>query len=66
MFDLIKTAIPFFIALLVIEALVHHFDPDGDQTGYEPRDTATSLSMGLGNVLIRCGCQWVKSGPGRF
>ena len=52
MFDLIKTAIPFFIALLVIEALVHHFDPDGDQTGYEPRDTATSLSMGLGNVLI--------------
>lgn len=52
MFDLIKTAIPFFIALVVIEALVHHFDPDDDQTGYEPRDTATSISMGLGNVLI--------------
>ncbi|MCX6390655.1 MAG: sterol desaturase family protein [Solirubrobacterales bacterium] len=52
MIDLIKTAIPFFIALVLIEVLVHHFDPDDDQTGYEPRDTATSLTMGLGNVLI--------------
>jgi sterol desaturase/sphingolipid hydroxylase (fatty acid hydroxylase superfamily) len=48
-------AIPFFILLLVVEAVsFKHLDEDErqDMIGYEPRDTRTSLSMGLGNVTI--------------
>ena len=52
MFDLIRTAIPFFIALVVIEAIAYRLDPDDDKRGYESRDTATSLTMGLGNVVV--------------
>jgi len=52
MFDLIRTAIPFFVALVVIEAIAYRLDPDDDKPGYETRDTATSLTMGLGNVIV--------------
>jgi sterol desaturase/sphingolipid hydroxylase (fatty acid hydroxylase superfamily) len=54
MFDLIKAAIPFFVALVVIEAIAYRFD-DHDRPGYDARDTATSLAMGLGNVVINLG-----------
>ncbi|MEI7889265.1 MAG: sterol desaturase family protein [Actinomycetes bacterium] len=52
MFDLVRAAIPFFFALVLIEAIAYHFDRDEVEPGYEPKDTATSLSMGLGNVVI--------------
>ena len=52
MFDLIKQAIPFFVALVALEAISYHFDDHEDRAGYEPKDTATSLTMGLGNVII--------------
>lgn len=52
MFDLIRTAIPFFMALIVIEVIAYRFDHDEDAKGYERRDTATSLTMGMGNVAI--------------
>jgi len=54
MFDLITAAIPFFIALVAIEAIAYRFD-DHDRPGYEARDTATSLAMGIGNVVIDLG-----------
>jgi sterol desaturase/sphingolipid hydroxylase (fatty acid hydroxylase superfamily) len=52
MFDLIKAAIPFFVALMIIEAIAYRLDHDDDRPGYDTRDTATSLTMGFGNVVI--------------
>jgi sterol desaturase/sphingolipid hydroxylase (fatty acid hydroxylase superfamily) len=58
-FDLIRAAIPVFILSLLIEwaayrYLSHDHDHDGthEHYGYGTRDTVTSLSMGIGNVLI--------------
>ncbi|MEV4381775.1 sterol desaturase family protein [Streptosporangium sp. NPDC049644] len=45
-------AIPAFVLLVVIEALSYRFLPDDDERGYDMRDTATSMSMGVGNQLI--------------
>ncbi|WP_155299405.1 sterol desaturase family protein [Deinococcus kurensis] len=57
MFDLIRAAIPVFILSLLIEwaayrHLSHDHDAPHEHYGYEVRDTLTSLSMGVGNVLI--------------
>ncbi|HEU4978022.1 MAG TPA: sterol desaturase family protein [Solirubrobacteraceae bacterium] len=46
-------AIPFFVLLLVVEALsFRHLSEDDGLVGYEAHDTRTSLTMGLGNVAI--------------
>ena len=45
-------AIPVFILLLVIERLSYRFAPDEDQRGYQLKDSVTSLSMGLGFLVI--------------
>ena len=55
MVDVILYAIPVFLICLILEGLAFHFLPDDDELGYEPRDTATSLTMGIGNVLINVG-----------
>ena len=57
MFDLILYAIPFFVASLIVEwaAFRHDRDDHHEKLGYERRDTATSLTMGLGNVFINIG-----------
>jgi sterol desaturase/sphingolipid hydroxylase (fatty acid hydroxylase superfamily) len=47
--NLIHLAIPGFIALLVLEAVV---DAVMRRDLYELKDTAASLSMGTGNVLL--------------
>lgn len=65
MVDLVLYAVPFFVALLAVEIFalrhVHNHpedhDPEWEATlagpvGYEPKDTRTSLAMGLGNVLV--------------
>jgi len=53
MHDLILYAIPAFVLLLVVETISFRLDPDRDDLlGYDTRDTATSLSMGLANVVI--------------
>ncbi|GAA2746812.1 sterol desaturase family protein [Terrabacter aerolatus] len=52
MVDIILTAIPFFIAFIVVEVVSLWFAPDDDEVGYEVRDTVTSLTMGLGSVGI--------------
>lgn len=47
---LLLLAIPGFVLLLVLEALM--LRGRAGVVGYEPRDTAASLAMGVGNVLI--------------
>jgi sterol desaturase/sphingolipid hydroxylase (fatty acid hydroxylase superfamily) len=52
----IAYAIPLFVGLLVLEIVSYRFLPDDDERGYELRDTATSLSMGLGSLIV--GAPW--------
>ncbi len=55
MIDIIRMAIPFFVLFIVIELVSLWLAPDDDEVGYEVRDTATSISMGLGNVVVGIG-----------
>ncbi|HET7734683.1 MAG TPA: sterol desaturase family protein [Nocardioidaceae bacterium] len=59
MFDLILHAIPVFVICLALEAASFHFLPDDDEKGYELRDARTSVSMGLGNVILNIGWKLV-------
>jgi sterol desaturase/sphingolipid hydroxylase (fatty acid hydroxylase superfamily) len=59
MFDLILAAIPVFVVCLALEAVSFRFLPDDEERGYELRDAATSVSMGLGNVIINIGWKLV-------
>ncbi len=53
MAEVLYYAIPFFVLLLVVEALSFRFARDEDDLiGYELRDTRTSLALGIGNVAI--------------
>jgi len=51
--DLIYYAVPAFVGLMIVELLVYRQRRVG--RGYEPKDTAASLSMGIGNVVISVG-----------
>ena len=55
MIDVIRAAIPFFVLFIVVEVASLWLAPDDDEVGYEVRDTFTSLSMGLGNVVVGVG-----------
>jgi sterol desaturase/sphingolipid hydroxylase (fatty acid hydroxylase superfamily) len=54
MAEVLYYAIPFFVLLLVLEYLSFRQVRAENEglIGYEPRDTRTSLTMGLGNVVI--------------
>jgi sterol desaturase/sphingolipid hydroxylase (fatty acid hydroxylase superfamily) len=52
---LIAVAVPAFLALIALEAWVERRHPDRARRGYEPRDTAASLAMGVGNVVVAAG-----------
>lgn len=52
MVQILYYAIPFFLLLLVAEWASFRHVQDDRFVGYDPRDTRTSLAMGLGNVLI--------------
>ena len=52
MAEILYYAIPFFLMLLVVEALSFRYARDDDLVGYEKADTRTSLTMGVGNVTI--------------
>jgi sterol desaturase/sphingolipid hydroxylase (fatty acid hydroxylase superfamily) len=60
MVEVLYYAIPFFVLLLAVEAISYRnldhdrHDPDGP-VGYELRDTRTSLTMGIGNVVVNVG-----------
>lgn len=52
MTEVLYYAVPFFVLLLLVEALTYrHLQNDG-LVGYELRDTRTSLLMGTGNVVV--------------
>jgi hypothetical protein len=52
MVEVLYYAIPFFVLLLAVEALSFRHYHEDDLVGYELRDTRTSISMGLGNVIV--------------
>ncbi|MEV6302227.1 sterol desaturase family protein [Actinoplanes sp. NPDC051861] len=49
-------AVPAFLLLIVLEFVSLKVLPDDEEKGYEARDTATSLTMGLGSQVI--GVPW--------
>lgn len=50
--DVVLWAIPGFLLLLVVEAVSYRFHDDDDELGPDARDTATSLSMGVGSIVF--------------
>ena len=59
MVNVILYAIPVFTLLLILEFVSFRFLPDDDELGYELRDSATSLTMGSGYMLINIGWKLV-------
>ncbi|MEY9844333.1 sterol desaturase/sphingolipid hydroxylase (fatty acid hydroxylase superfamily) [Streptacidiphilus sp. BW17] len=49
--DPVLWSIPAFLLLTIIEIVSFLVRPDEDEQGYATRDTATSISMGLGSLL---------------
>src|ERR1700754_475197 len=55
MAEILYYAFPYFILLLVVEFLSYrHLEADG-LVGYDLRDSRTSITMGIGNVIINVG-----------
>jgi sterol desaturase/sphingolipid hydroxylase (fatty acid hydroxylase superfamily) len=52
MVEVLYYAIPFFVLLLIVEALSFRHYHEDDLVGYELNDTRTSITMGLGNVTV--------------
>ncbi len=48
-------SIPAFVLLTVIEIVSFLVHPDEDELGYTGKDTATSLTMGLGSLVTNLG-----------
>jgi sterol desaturase/sphingolipid hydroxylase (fatty acid hydroxylase superfamily) len=53
--ELTTYAIPAYVLLIILELVSFRFIPDEDEQGYTVRDTATSISMGLGYVVFNLG-----------
>ena len=51
MVEVLYYAIPFFVLLLVVEAMSFRHYHEDELVGYELNDTRTSITMGLGNVI---------------
>jgi hypothetical protein len=45
-------SIPAFVLLTLFEAISFRLHPNDDEVGYAAKDTATSLSMGLGSLAF--------------
>ena len=54
--EIILWSIPAFLLLMVVEVVSHRLHGGEDELGYDARDTAASLTMGLGSVLF--GALW--------
>ncbi|MEV0648594.1 sterol desaturase family protein [Phytomonospora sp. NPDC050363] len=50
--DVVLWSIPAFVLLTIVEIISFRIHPDDDEAGYETKDTAASLSMGLGSVFF--------------
>ena len=57
MTEVLYYAFPYFLLLLAVEwwSFRHQHDNDDDLVGYDARDTRTSLTMGIGNVVVNVG-----------
>lgn len=55
MVNILLAAVPFFVLFIVVEIASLWFAPDDGEVGYEVRDTVTSLSMGLGSLVVGIG-----------
>ncbi|MFB7666670.1 sterol desaturase family protein [Kitasatospora sp. NPDC056138] len=53
--NVVLWSIPAFVLLTVLEIVSLRFHPDEDEQGYGVKDTATSLTMGLGSLLFDAG-----------
>ncbi|MGW0607032.1 sterol desaturase family protein [Streptomyces sp. NPDC002640] len=49
--DVVLWSIPAFVVLTVIEIVSYRVHPDEDAAGYEAKDAATSITMGLGSLF---------------
>ena len=61
MSEVLYYAIPYFILLLILEALAFKYlgDDDAGLIGYDAKDTRTSLLLGTGNVIINLAWKFV-------
>lgn len=50
--DVVLWSIPAFVLLTAVEMVSYRLRPDGEAAGYDARDTATSLGMGLGSLVF--------------
>ena len=50
--DAVLWSIPAFILLTVLEMVSYRLHPDDDSAGYESKDAATSIGMGLGSLVF--------------
>ncbi|GAB2623452.1 sterol desaturase family protein [Streptomyces capparidis] len=48
--DVVLWSVPAFVLLTAVEILSYRFHPGEDELGYTAKDTATSLTMGLGSI----------------
>ena len=62
MSEIIAWAVPFFVLLLVVEALAYRLRPQPGKRAYEWRDTATSLSLGIANVAVSAAVKFASVG----
>ncbi|MEU7720911.1 sterol desaturase family protein [Streptomyces tibetensis] len=50
--DVVLWSIPAFVLLTVVEMVSYRLHPDEDAEGYEAKDAATSVGMGLGSLAF--------------
>lgn len=50
--DVVLWSIPAFVLLAAAEMVSYRLRPDTDAAGYDPRDAATSVTMGIGSVFF--------------
>ncbi|MFB7980613.1 sterol desaturase family protein [Streptomyces vinaceus] len=48
--DVVLWSIPAFVLLTVIEVVSYRLHPDEDAAGYDTKDAATSVAMGIGSI----------------
>ncbi|WP_073444942.1 sterol desaturase family protein [Streptomyces yunnanensis] len=50
--DVVLWSVPAFVLLTVVEMVSYRLHPDEDAQGYETKDAATSITMGLGSLVF--------------
>lgn len=50
--DVVLWSIPAFVLLTVVEMISVRVHPDEDAAGYDTKDAATSVGMGLGSLFF--------------